>query len=367
MSTLMTGPRKMPTARDFAQSPLLVFYEVTRACDLVCLHCRACAQSRPAVDELTTIQSRALLEELAGFPTPPLVVFTGGDPFKRDDLVELVDHAASLDLEVAVTPSATPLVTRERLAALRDAGAGRIAVSLDGPDRESHDRFRGVAGSFQRTLEIIQDARWAGFPVQVNTTVTPQNWQRIEEFADLLNDLGIVLWSVFFLVPVGRALVQPRLSAEQVELVFEQLWQESLRRNFPIKTTEAPHFRRFLAQKQKTLAARQPNAAARYSSLATNDGKGIMFVGHNGDMYPSGFMPVSAGKFPADRVVTAYQQSAVFQALRDPHQLKGKCGACEFKTICGGSRARAFAVSGDPLAEEPDCAYVPRELIRQAS
>src|SRR5262245_4517285 len=222
MSALMIGPqRRHATMRDFAFSPLLVFYELTRACDLVCLHCRACAQRSAAADELTTNQSRALLKEIAAFPIPPLLVLTGGDPFKRPDLIELTDHAASLGLDVAVTPSATPLVTRDRLAALRDAGASRIAVSLDGPDHHSHDRFRGVAGSFQRTLEIIHDARSVGFPVQVNTTVTPLNWQRIDEFAALLDDLGIVLWSVFFLVPVGRAMAQPRLTAEQIEQVFE--------------------------------------------------------------------------------------------------------------------------------------------------
>jgi len=355
------GNHRTFAPRNFAVSPLLVFYELTRACDLVCLHCRACAQRVPAADELSTSQSRALLEQIAEFPIPPLVVFTGGDPFKRRDLIELADHASSRGLEVAVTPSATPLVTRDRLAALRDAGAGRIAVSLDGPDSQSHDKFRGVAGSFQRTLEIIQDAQSVGFPVQINTTVTPQNWQRMDEFAALLDDLNIVLWSVFFLVPVGRALAQPRLTAEQTEVVFERLWRESMRRSFPIKTTEAPHFRRFLAQKQKSLAgdSSQQTPRSRYASLATNDGKGIMFVGHNGDIYPSGFMPICAGKFPADHVVRTYQSSALFQSLRDPKQLKGKCGACEFKNICGGSRARAFAVTGDPLAEEPDCAYVP--------
>jgi radical SAM protein len=365
MSARLTIPDRRKPTRDFARSPLLLFYELTRACDLVCLHCRACAQRAPAGDELSTTQSRSLLAEIATFPSAPLIVFTGGDPFKRRDLVELTDHATSLGLEVAVTPSATPLVTRDRLTVLRGAGAGRIGVSLDGPDCESHDRFRGVAGSFQRTLEIIQDARSVGFPVQVNTTVTTQNWQRIDEFASLLDDLDIVLWSVFFLVPVGRALAQPRLTAEQVESVFDLLWQESLRRSFPIKTTEAPHYRRSLAQKHKSLAGNSSRLTPRssYSSLATNDGKGIMFVAHNGEIYPSGFMPMSAGKFPSDSVVAAYQRSALFQSLRDPLQLKGKCGACEFKTICGGSRARAFAVTGDPLAEEPDCAYIPRNFI----
>ena len=162
-------------AFEFKHSPLLVFYELTRSCDLVCLHCRACAQREPAPDELKSVHSHQLINEIASFPTAPLLVFTGGDPFKRRDLLELVQHAADVGLEVAVTPSATPLVTKAALQALQQAGASRIAVSLDGPDAVSHDGFRGVVGSFQRTLEIIDDAGALGLPVQVNTTVTPGN------------------------------------------------------------------------------------------------------------------------------------------------------------------------------------------------
>jgi radical SAM protein with 4Fe4S-binding SPASM domain len=196
----------------------------------------------------------------------------------------------------------------------------------------------------------------------VNTTVTPQNWQRIDEFAALLDGLQIVLWSVFFLVPVGRATATERLSGEQVEAVFEQLWLEAGRRKFPIKTTEAPHYRRYLAQRQKeaSRSSMHPTPRQGFASLATNDGKGILFVANNGNLYPSGFMPVRAGSFPADNVVEVYQDSPVFQTLRDPDQLQGKCGDCEFRTICGGSRARAYAVTGNPLAEEPDCTYLPR-------
>jgi radical SAM protein len=346
----------------------LVFYELTRACDLVCLHCRACAQRDPAPGELSTPQSRALLEQVAEFPIAPLLVFTGGDPFKRRDLAELVHYATCLGLEVAVTPSATPLVTPQALETICRAGAARIAVSLDGPDPASHESFRGVAGSFQRTLEIIQDARQLGLPVQVNTTVTPLNWRRIEDFAALLDGLDVVLWSVFFLVPVGRAEAQPRLNADEVEQVFEQLWKEANRRTFPIKTTEAPHFRRFVAQQRSGRQTEQPRQVSRqaYSSLATNDGKGIMFVSHHGEVYPSGFMPIRCGRFPKDNIVEIYQRSELFQALRDPERLHGKCSFCSFRALCGGSRARSYAVTGDPLAAEPDCAYVPEGWLAGA-
>jgi radical SAM protein len=357
-----TSPRgKSAPDRDFARGPLLVFYELTRACDLVCLHCRACAQAAPAADELSSRDSRALLRQLADFPTLPLVVLTGGDPFKRPDLEALVRYAVRLGMQVAVTPSATPLVTHGALARLWRAGLSRLAVSLDGPDAEGHDRFRGVAGSFDRTLQIIRDARGLGLPVQVNTTLTPDNWRRIEEFAALLEKLEITLWSVFFLVPVGRAASMPRLSGQQVEEAFGRLWAEARRRSFPIKTTEAPHYRRFVAQqKGEDDRALRPTPRHAYGSLATNDGNGILFVAHNGTIYPSGFLPIPAGAFPQDHVVEVYRKSPVFQSLRDPDRLEGKCGACEFRKICGGSRARAYAVTGNPLAQEPDCVYQPR-------
>ena len=348
-------------AFDFKRSPLLVFYELTRSCDLVCLHCRACAQREAAPDELQSVHAHQLIDEIASFPTVPLLVFTGGDPLKRRDLPELVRHAANVGVEVAVTPSATPLVTRSALEALQRSGASRIAVSLDGPDAGSHDGFRGVRGSFQRTLEIMEDCSDLDLPVQVNTTITPGNWRRMEEFAALLDRLNIVLWSVFFLVPVGRGVHQPRLSAEQIEEVFQRLWHAAKRCRFPIKTTEAPHYRRFSAQQQK--AGRAPSALEpprkAYGSLATNDGKGILFVAHNGEIYPSGFMPLRCGTFPADSLVETYQRSPLFQALRDPQRLGGKCGDCEFRSLCGGSRARSYAVTGDPFAAEPDCAYLP--------
>jgi radical SAM protein len=362
MNNVMFHHRGAPgPSRDFRHSPLLVFYELTRACDLVCLHCRACAQAAPAADELSSGASRALLQQIADFPTRPLLVLTGGDPFKRPDLCGLVRHATNLGMQVAVTPSATPLVTREAIARLWHAGLSRLAVSLDGPDAASHDRFRGVAGSFERTLEIIKDARRLGLPVQVNTTLTPGNWERIEEFARLLDELQIALWSVFFLVPVGRGAALPRLSGQQVEAAFAQLWQEARRRSFPIKTTEAPHYRRFVAQqKGEDRDLPQPTPRKGYAPLHTNDGKGILFVAHNGTIYPSGFLPIPAGVFPQDHIVEVYQKSPLFQSLRDPDRLEGKCRACEFRKLCGGSRARAYAMTGNPLAEEPDCTYRPR-------
>ena len=347
---------------DLEHSPLVVFYEMTQACDLVCLHCRACAQTRPNPNELSTAQARQLLDQLGEFPKPPLVVLTGGDPLKRLDIFDIVAHGTSRGLRMSITPSATPLVTLDALRRLRDAGIVRMAVSLDGADTRTHDSFRGVAGSFRRTFEIMSDAQMLGIPLQVNTTLTPANFHEIDDMANLLAAQRIVLWSVFFLVPVGRGDALARLSAEEYELAFERLWQNAQRQPYAIKTTEAPHYRRFLLQRRNRSASsraevRRPRRAN--GTLGINDGKGVMFIGHTGMVFPSGFMPIHGGRFPQQHVVDIYQNDSLMQALRDANRLEGKCGVCEFRKICGGSRARAYAVTGNPFAEEPDCVYQP--------
>jgi radical SAM protein len=358
----------VPERSDLDQSPLIAFYELTRACDLVCRHCRASAQSWPNSFELSTEKSRQLIHQLTEFPRPPALVLTGGDPLKRTDIYDLVAYAVKRRLEVAITPSATPLVTRDALARLRDAGIARMAISLDGAEPATHDAIRGVAGSYQRTLEIIADARSLAIPLQVNTVLTPDNVDQIERLADQLDDQGIVLWSLFFLVPVGRAAHGRRLNADQCEAVFERLWQQSQRRAYRIKTTEAPHYRRFVLQKSRRVDEARASdhmltpRFSRLSALGINDGKGIMFVSHLGLIYPSGFLPIYCGLFPRDHLVRVYQESPLFRALRNADRLEGKCGQCEFRHICGGSRARAFAVTGNPYAQEPDCAYTPASM-----
>lgn len=355
-----------PTTRNPGQSslqrlggsPLLVFYEVTQACDLACDHCRACAQSEPRPGELTTEQSLQLIDQLTEFPTPPKLILTGGDPFKRKDIFELVQHAAKRFLDVSITPSATRLVTRRAIRRLRSAGISRMAISIDGADARTHDARRGVVGSYYRSLQILAEARAAGIPTQVNTTITPANVAQIDRIADLLAREQVAMWSVFFLVPVGRARYATRLSADECEAVFESLWRQSQRQPYAIKTTAAPHYRRYRIQHR---ASRPTDEAQRpYVSLNVNDGNGVMFVSHVGAIQPSGFMPIVCGVFPTNHVVRVYQNSPIFRGLRDPDRLEGKCKVCEFRSICGGSRARAYAVTGNPFAEEPDCSYRPR-------
>ncbi len=341
--------------QDFDHSPLLVFYETTQACDLACQHCRASAQPQCHPDELTPDQSRQLVRELKQFPKPPMLILTGGDPLKRPDIFDLVRFAVDEGIQTAMTPSATPLLTADAIGRLKAAGLARLAVSLDGADPFTHDTFRGVEGSFRRTLEAIATAEAMELSVQVNTTVARHNVEQIETIADLLDQKRIDLWSVFFLVPTGRAQAAYRLSAEECERAFARLHAQSRRRHYPIKTTEAPHYRRYLVQQAKGA----PAGMRPRRSIGTNDGRGVMFVGHTGHIYPSGFLPICCGKFPADSLVETYQKSELFRNLRDSGLLGGKCGRCEYRNICGGSRARAYAIHGDPLAEEPDCIHIP--------
>ena len=361
----MKMPPALYTMQDFAHSPFVAFYEVTRACDLACKHCRACAQPIPHPNQLTNTQSKQLLEQFAAFPHKPVLVFTGGDPLKRPDINDLVKHAVDNGLVTAMTPSATPLVPPEALQGLKDAGLSRFALSIDSCDPDIHDAFRGVPGSFDRTIEIFHNARQIGLPLQVNTTITSRNVHQVDAMADMMAELGITLWSVFFLIPVGRGRSEERILPEQYEQVFEKLWNHANHQPYSIKTTEAPFYRRFVMNLEgdpmrKPVSGPEMGRVQR-APLGVNDGKGVMFVSHTGTVYPSGFLAIACGKFPEQSIVDIYQNHPTFQSLRDPGQLQGKCGDCEFNPVCGGSRARAYAVTGNILAQEPDCGYVPRK------
>lgn len=349
-------PMHARSRKSFDHSPMLVFYELTRACDLVCLHCRACAQQYSDPNELGTELSKRLIQQLTEFPKPPMLIVTGGDPLKRPDIYELIEYAVASGISTSITPSVTPLLNRDSIRRLRDAGIARMAISVDGVDAATHDANRGIEGSFDRSMEVLRTARELGVETQINTTLTPANVGQIEAMGDRFAQLDIALWSVFFLVPVGRATTLQRLSDEACEQAFARLHQQSQIQSYLVKTTEAPHYRRYVIQnKPESASATRPA----FIPAGVNDGKGVMFVSHTGEIYPTGFLPIDCGRFPSSHLVDVYQNSPVFRMLRDSDQLRGKCGVCEFRNVCGGSRARAYALTGDAMAEEPDCSYVP--------
>jgi AdoMet-dependent heme synthase len=349
--------------RNFDNAPFLVIWELTQACDLACVHCRACAIESRSPLELTTEEGFRLLDEIRSFGDP-LMVFTGGDPLKRPDLFPLLQRSVRLGLRTTVTPSATPLLTERAIEGFKECGVARMAISLDGPDARSHDGFRRVDGSFACTMYALEHARKISLPTQVNTTVTRHNVGRLDEIAQLVHRFGARLWSVFFLVATGRASASQDLTAEEYEEVFRFLYDLSKTVPFDIKTTEAQHYRRYVAQRRKAEgqggAARQAAPEVIQRQAGINDGKGFVFVSHTGEIYPSGFLPLAAGNVRRDSLTAVYRESPLFRTLRDADNLQGKCGECEYRNLCGGSRSRSYALTGNFLAEEPRCVYEPK-------
>jgi radical SAM protein len=346
---------------NFDQAPMLVIWEVTQACDLACAHCRASARPERHPDELTTEQGRRLLDEIRSFGEP-LMVFTGGDPLKRPDLYELIRYSVQIGLRTNVTPSATPLLTAEAIQGFQEAGVTRMAISLDGPDAASHDDFRGIPGTFHRALFALRYARDIGLETQLQTTVTRRNMGRLAEMAEIAKEVRTKMWSLFFLIVTGRAAENDDLLAPEYEQVFEFMYELSKTAPFPVKTTEAMHYRRYVAQRIKAEHGVTQNESAKgvaWRTAGVSDGKGFVFVSHSGEIFPSGFLPVSGGNVLRDSLTAVYRDSPLFRSLRDTSQRGGKCGLCEYQKICGGSRSRAYAFTGDYLAEDPRCVYQP--------
>lgn len=367
--------------QDSGDRPFIVIWEVTRACGLACAHCRADAVHHRSPLELDTDEGRALLDGIASFGRPrPIVVLTGGDPFERPDLAALVAHGTAAGLSMALAPSVTSRLTRDVLAELRAAGAHAVSLSLDGASALTHDGIRGVPGVFAATLEAAGDVRDLGFRLQLNTTVTARNVHELPAVLRLALDLHATLWSVFFLVPTGRGATVPSLGAADVEEVLH--WLHDISVHIAVKATEAPHFRRIAIQRaaapdveaafpvgplrqalrdetHRLLGDRAPRPVGPRPPLDVNAGRGFAFIDYHGTVFPSGFLPLAAGSVREQPFAAIYRGSPLLQSLRQPDGFGGRCGTCDFRTICGGSRSRAFAVSGDPLAEDPSCAFQP--------
>ncbi len=356
-----------PRSIDTDERPFVLIWEVTQACELACRHCRADARPGRHPDELDTGEAKSLLEEARSFGDGQLVVLSGGDPLARDDIYELVEYGSEIGLRMTMTPSGTASLTADRVESLAAAGLKRMALSLDGASPETHDAFRMEAGSFEQTIEAADYARSAGLPLQINTTVCAETLSELPAIAELVDELGAVLWSVFFLVPVGRGRLLAPIDPETAENVMTWLGKINADSDFGVKTTEAPHYRRVMMQTaaggspdrgaDATDNSARPDRIGRRTGITA--GNGFAFVSHTGEVYPSGFLPESAGSVREASIVEIYRESALFTSLRQKDELRGKCGACEFRHVCGGSRSRAYAYTGDPLESDPLCAYVP--------
>ncbi len=360
----------------FDKTPFIAIWEITQACELSCRHCRAEAQPLPLPGELSHEEGMDLVDQIADMGTSVLV-FTGGDPLSRGDLLDLVRHAKKRKMRVATIPAATNRVTKQHIVDLKEAGLTQLAQSLDFASAKKHDDFRRVPGTFDKTLQILGWAREAGLPVQVNTVFHGGNAGEFPALAELVKNQQVVFWEIFFLVPTGRGKEIHGLSAAQVEDLFGRIYAFSKTVPFFIKVTEAPHYHRYYVERkllesghdpleifrrgrimpEELTAALGPRGTIGRAPEAVNSGKGFVFISYKGDVYPSGFLPITGGNVRKTPLAGIYRDSKLFQDLRNPDLLGGRCGRCPFKKMCGGSRSRAFAITGDWLQEDPWCAY----------
>jgi len=361
---------------NFSEAPIFVCWETTKSCLLACRHCRARAIRKPLPGEFDHQQSLSLIDELLKFNQPyPALLMTGGDPLMRSDFFELIEHAKRMGLYVAVAASVTPLLNEDSIRRMHRLGVDVISVSVDGAGADTHDKLRGVLGTFRKTLDALQLAQKLGLKAQINTTVMRSNIEELPNMFNLVRRTGAVAWEVFFLIRTGRGSSLESLESHECEDVMHFLFDAS-QYGIPVRTAEGPQFRRVRIQR---LNSEAPPKSLLYKRLGTNlrntqgpptsspvtkltqtgDGKGIVFITHDGQVYPSGFLPISTGRLAENSLPSIYRSNPLFVSLRDPSNLKGRCGKCEYRTICGGSRSRAFSEYGDPFQEDPACPYVP--------
>ena len=354
------SPIMDPRRYDFTQNPMLVYWEMTKACMLACRHCRAEAMPNPHPLELTPIESMGLLCQIAAFGDPlPHLILTGGDPLSRKDLFRVIDDARALGLQVSITPSATPALTAEALGLLQSHGIQSLGLSLDGSNAARHDAVRAIPGCFDRTIDVAREAGRLGLPIQVNTLVAQETADDLPAIYELLKTFPVMRWSLFFLISVGRGRALQEVSPEHGEEIMNWVLDIVPAAGFAVKTTEAPSYRRLALNRMHVSGrpAAEIKRSSVYKGFQIRDGHGIVFVSNQGDIYPSGFLPRRCGNVRTSSLVDVYRQAPLFQALHSPEQFRGKCGKCEFSYVCGGSRARAFAHTGDALESDPLCLY----------
>ncbi len=372
----------------YDKKPLLVFWETTKACQLKCKHCRAEAILQALPGELTTEEGEKLIDSLTDFGRPyPILILTGGDPLMRKDILELIDRAVEKGIRVGLAPAVTPPLTEETIDKIVEHGVKAVSISLDSPFPEVHDAIRGIEGTWERTVWAIREFLKRNVSVQVNTVVMRETVEGLPEMVKLLKDLGVEIWEVFYLVPTGRGNFESDLRPEEWEDVTHFLYEAS--KHLLVRTTEGPMFRRvaiirgaleekgtnpdevlkpgelYFRLKKRLVELLGEGGEARAQTMGTRDGKGIVFIAYNGNVYPSGFLPYSVGNVREKGLAEIYRNSKLMRKLRSA-EFKGRCGVCEFREICGGSRARAYAYHVDPLAEDPACSYEPGSYLKLA-
>lgn len=372
----MTHPAGIPTRPvNFTERPMLVFWEITRSCLLACKHCRASATPGALPGQLDHAEGIDLIDQVAAFGKPyPILVLTGGDCLLREDVFELVAHATDQGIPVCLSPSVTPMLTPESIRRMADSGVKAVSLSLDGACAETHDGVRGIPGHFDKSLPAIKAIVDAGIKLQINTTVMSGNVHEMPDIAQIMKDYGVDMWEVFFLVHVGRGEATGAITPEEHEDVCHFLYDAS-HHGFVVRTVEAPFFRRVVHTRRnggtapdtalyaelsgrltELLGEGRPRPSAH--TAATRDGKGIVFVAHDGEVYPAGFLPLGLGSVRDTPLAEIYRDHPTLKAIRSA-DFSGKCGSCEYADLCGGSRARAFASTGDPLGSDSACIFEP--------
>lgn len=353
---------------DVKTAPWIAIWETTQACDIACEdQCDCLPEADPL--ELTTNEAEELIRELAELK-PHIFVLTGADPLKRADIDHLVHYAAARGLHPILALQATPLLTRKAISRLKEAGLSRLSLTLNGSNPELHDLSCGIHGSYERTIQATQWAEEFRLPFQITTYVTQRNLHDLEKLAGLLKPFRIAQWNVVFPVPARHAQIEDMPSPGEFEEAFARLYKVAQKVPFKIKTTEAPHYRRFVLQQQAEARANGPFAPPQFEEgvpgvLRVNEESATIFISHTGEVYPCASLPIAGGNVRIQKLGEIYRGSQIFQSLHDVESLKGKCSLCNFKQICGGSRARAFAILGDALMEDPSCIYRPLEGVRE--
>ena len=362
MAERVTVPHPHGRPAASPDAPRLVAWEITRACNLACVHCRAAAIEQPDPDQLTTAEGMRLIDQIAGMGQGIILILTGGEPLMRPDVFDLAAHGDRRGLRVVMAPNGT-LITPERARRMVESGIQRISVSIDGATAEAHDRFRGVDGAFEGLLTGLKHAREAGLEFQINTTVTRQNLPQLEKIQDMVQSLGAAAHHIFLLVPTGRgrALTDEVISAREYEDVLGWFYERRDKVDLQLKATCAPHYQRILRQRARAEGRKVDFQSFGLDAVTKGclGGQGFVFVSHTGQVQPCGYLELDCGQVRRTDFAEIYRSSPIFLDLRDKEKYRGKCGACEYWNVCGGCRARAYEATGDYLAEEPLCLYEP--------